>query len=38
MKDAVGTDLQRIQIVKCCVDHEGVTRGQVYEAAGNPGN
>jgi len=38
VKDAFGTDLQRIQIVKGCMDHEGVTHGQVYEVAGNPGN
>jgi len=37
-KDPVGTDLQRIQIVNGWADHEGVTHGQVYEVAGNPGD
>ena len=34
----LGTDLQRIQIVKGWVDESGQTHEQVYEVAGDPGN
>jgi Protein of unknown function (DUF3604) len=38
LKDAAGTDLQRIQIVKGWVDADGAPHEQVFDVAGNPSN
>lgn len=37
-RDRVGTDLQRIQIIKGWVDEQGVSQERVVEVAGNPSN